>query len=95
MSDCSIKECESGGNKVYCPNRFTFDEMCSLKMALHLAPGCLEDFMDSVDSTNGYNSLDNGGKVMYDQGKSTINKFEELEKKVNSLLSGVLGVDVK
>lgn len=89
MADCSIKECESGGNIVYCPNRFTFDEMCSIKMALHLAPNYIKDFMESVKDN--YNSLEQNPKLLYDNGEKLANKMEELEKKVNDLINNAIG----
>lgn len=86
MSDCTnIKDCEKHADKVYCPNRFTFEEMCNIKMALHLAPGYIEDFMES--SKDSYESLEQSQKVFYNKGEELMAKMEELESKVNNLIS--------
>ena len=83
MRDCSISECEKGSSVVYCPNRFTFNEMLNVKMALHMAPGMIEDFMESVED---YKSLNKEGKAMYDNGEKLIKEMTKLEKKVDGLL---------
>jgi len=79
---CNVKDCESGSQNVYCPNRFTFDEMFNIKMALHLAPGMIEDFMESAD----YKTLKKQEKIMFDNGLRLINEMEKLEEKVDDLL---------
>lgn len=83
---CNIEDCEKHSDKVYCPNRFTFDEMATLKVALQLAPGFLDNFVDYVNA-NSYEELPDSGKVMFDKASEIISKMEKLEKKVDTLIS--------
>ncbi|OVY48498.1 hypothetical protein [Clostridium autoethanogenum] len=80
---CNVKECEEGSNVIYCPNRFTFDEMCNIKMSLCLAPQVIKGFIESVED---YESLSKEEKAMFDNGKSLIKQMGKLEKKVNRLV---------
>lgn len=83
MSDeCSIKECEEGASNVYCPNRFTFHEMCNIGMALHIAPEVLESFKETAN----YDELDHNGKNMFDNAEKIIQEMNDLEEKVSCLL---------
>lgn len=79
---CSIKDCENGSDIVYCPNRFTFDEMCNIKMALTLAPGIISEFIRTAD----YKTLKKEEKIMFKEGSRILKEMNKLEIKVDSLL---------
>lgn len=88
MSDycCSINDCEKNADKVYCPNRFTFEEMTNIKIALDLAPGYLENFVESVKENNTYNDLSEGEKILYNKAPELIEKMDILDSKVFDLV---------
>ena len=86
---CSIEDCERHSDKVYCPNRFNFDEMSTLKVALQLAPGFLDSFVDYVNANN-YDELPSSGKIMFDKASELTAKMEKLEEKIDNLIGMAL-----
>lgn len=89
-SKCNVKDCEKYADKVYCPSRFTFDEMVHIEMALQLAPGYLYSFMEYVRENNNYDALEDNEKIMFDNGMDVIAKMEKLEKKIDRLLRSAI-----
>lgn len=79
---CNINDCENGAEIVYCPNRFTFEEMCNIKMALMLAPGIISEFIE----TSEYKTLCESEKVMFKEGPRIAKEMSKLEIKVDMLL---------
>lgn len=90
MKGCNIRDCESGASFVYCPNRFTFEEMADINLALYLVPETIENFIESVKDPN---ELPKDARYIYDNGKKIIKAMDKLEKKVTRLLKNALEND--
>jgi len=87
--NCSIKECENGSSKIYCPNRFTFSEMVTIGRALSIAPMLLSLYIDNKDNFN-YSLPKDIEKAMLKENDKNIEDMMEVMHKVKGLIENVL-----
>lgn len=81
---CSTEECESSGDIVFCPNRFTGFDMLDIQSALKLQEGLMRDIKNNFD---GDSMNVNGEEIDEDFIDKKLADYKKLINKVDRLVA--------